>query len=107
MPPATDGERREAQQAAGSPRKRGDSSVVGVAPYGAAGFTLLEVLIAVAILSLSLTSLISSQMASIRSTAYARELSVVVLLLIRLTFLLLCFAACYSVNLRVLEFLNS
>lgn len=35
------------------------------------GFTLLEVLIAVAILSLSLTSLLSSQMASMRATRYA------------------------------------
>jgi type II secretion system protein I len=35
------------------------------------GFTLLEVLVAVAILSLSLTSLLSSQMASMRATRYA------------------------------------
>lgn len=40
------------------------------------GFTLLEVLIAVAILSLSLTSLLSSQMASMRATSYARGVSV-------------------------------
>jgi type II secretion system protein I len=37
----------------------------------ARGFTLLEVLVAVAILSLSLTSLLSSQMASMRATRYA------------------------------------
>ncbi len=80
MRPATDGERRQTPQAAGCPGNGGDSSVANAAPYGTAGFTLLEVLIAVAILSLSLTSLISSQMASIRSTAYARELSVVVFL---------------------------
>jgi prepilin-type N-terminal cleavage/methylation domain-containing protein len=47
---------------------------------GGAGFTLLEVLIAVAILSLSLTSLVSSQVASLRSTAQARDLSSVVFL---------------------------
>lgn len=47
---------------------------------GAAGFTLLEVLIAVAILSISLTSLVSSQMASLRNTAYARQLSAMVFL---------------------------
>ncbi|MCH9683073.1 MAG: prepilin-type N-terminal cleavage/methylation domain-containing protein, partial [Deltaproteobacteria bacterium] len=32
------------------------------------GFTLLEVLVAVAILSISLSSLLSSQMASLRAT---------------------------------------
>jgi prepilin-type N-terminal cleavage/methylation domain-containing protein len=42
----------------------------------AAGFTLLEVMIAVAILSLSLTSLLSSQMAAMRATRYARGVSV-------------------------------
>ncbi len=41
------------------------------------GFTLLEVLVAVAILSMSLTSLLSSQMASMRATRYARGVSVV------------------------------
>lgn len=46
----------------------------------AAGFTLLEVLIAVAILSISLTSLVSSQMASLRNTDYARQLSSMVFL---------------------------
>lgn len=40
------------------------------------GFTLLEVLIAVAILSMSLTSLLSSQMAAMRATRYARGVSV-------------------------------
>jgi Tfp pilus assembly protein PilV len=40
----------------------------------------LEVLVAVAILALSLTSLISSQIASIRATAQARDLSTVVFL---------------------------
>ncbi len=36
------------------------------------GFTLLEVLIAIGILSMSLTSLLSSQMASMRATRYAQ-----------------------------------
>ncbi|MBC8073863.1 MAG: prepilin-type N-terminal cleavage/methylation domain-containing protein [Deltaproteobacteria bacterium] len=43
---------------------------------GARGFTLLEVMIAVAILSMSLTSLLSSQMAAMRATRYARGVSV-------------------------------
>lgn len=43
---------------------------------GARGFTLLEVMIAIAILALSMTSLLSSQMASIRATRYARGVSV-------------------------------
>ncbi len=45
-------------------------------PRGSAGFTLLEVMIAVAILSMSLTSLLSSQMAAMRATRYARGVSV-------------------------------
>ena len=36
------------------------------------GFTLLEVLIAIGILSMSLTSLLTSQMASMRATRYAQ-----------------------------------
>jgi prepilin-type N-terminal cleavage/methylation domain-containing protein len=44
------------------------------------GFTLLEVMIAVAILSISLTSLLSSQMASMRATRYARGVSVAIFL---------------------------
>lgn len=40
------------------------------------GFTLLEVLIAVAILSLSLTSLLTSQMNAMRATRYAKQVSV-------------------------------
>src|SRR5690606_2734268 len=47
---------------------------------GPAGFTLLEVLVAVAILSLSLTSLLGSQMASLRATDQARQLSSVAFL---------------------------
>ena len=39
------------------------------------GFTLLEVLVAVAILSLSLTSLLGSQLASMQATKYARQLT--------------------------------
>lgn len=46
----------------------------------ARGFTLLEVLVAVAILSITLASLLSSQMASMRATAQARELSAVAFL---------------------------
>lgn len=44
---------------------------------GAQGFTLLEVLVAVAILSISLTSLLQSQVASLRATEEARMLSTV------------------------------
>lgn len=44
------------------------------------GFTLLEVLVAVAILALSLTSLLSSQMASLRATDQARLYSSVAFL---------------------------
>lgn len=44
------------------------------------GFTLLEVLVAVAILSISLTSLLGSQMASMRATDQARRLSSVAFL---------------------------
>lgn len=47
---------------------------------GARGFTLLEVLVAVAILSLSLTSLLGSQMAALRMTDRARQLSAVAFL---------------------------
>ncbi len=43
---------------------------------GIGGFTLLEVMVAVAILSMSLTSLLSSQMAAMRATRYARGVSV-------------------------------
>lgn len=39
------------------------------------GFTLLEVLIAVAILSISLTSLLTSQMAALRATRYAQAVT--------------------------------
>ena len=39
------------------------------------GFTLLEVLVAVAILAISLTSLLDSQLASMQATRYARQLS--------------------------------
>ncbi|MEE9386281.1 MAG: prepilin-type N-terminal cleavage/methylation domain-containing protein [Nannocystaceae bacterium] len=42
-------------------------------PHG--GFTLLEVLIAVAILAVSLSSLFGSQLASLRATQYARGLT--------------------------------
>ncbi len=42
---------------------------------GQGGFTLLEVLIAVAILGVSLTSLLGSQIESMQATRYARQLS--------------------------------
>jgi prepilin-type N-terminal cleavage/methylation domain-containing protein len=48
-----------------TPRKHG----------GRAGFTLLEVLVAVAILSITLSSLLGSQIAAIRATDHARRLS--------------------------------
>lgn len=50
------------------------------ARYGAAGFTLLEVMVAVAILSVSLTSLLTSQMASLRATKYAQSVTAVAFL---------------------------
>jgi len=43
--------------------------------YGKPGFTLLEVLVAVAILSISLTSLLSSQMNALRATRYAASIT--------------------------------
>jgi type II secretion system protein I len=46
----------------------------------AGGFTLLEVLIAVAILSVSLSSLMASQMNSMAATRYARDISAIALL---------------------------
>jgi prepilin-type N-terminal cleavage/methylation domain-containing protein len=47
---------------------------------GAAGFTLLEVLIAVAILAVSLSSLMSSQINSMAATRFARDISAIALL---------------------------
>jgi prepilin-type N-terminal cleavage/methylation domain-containing protein len=44
--------------------------------YGGGGFTLLEVIIAVAILAMSLTSLLSSQMLGLRATRQARGAAV-------------------------------
>lgn len=46
----------------------------------AGGFTLLEVLIAVAILAVSLSSLMGSQMNSMAATRYARDISAIALL---------------------------
>lgn len=43
--------------------------------YGRPGFTLLEVLVAVAILSISLTSLLTSQMNALRATRYAQSIT--------------------------------
>jgi prepilin-type N-terminal cleavage/methylation domain-containing protein len=47
---------------------------------GAGGFTLLEVLIAVAILAVSLSSLMGSQINSMAATRYARDISAIALL---------------------------
>jgi prepilin-type N-terminal cleavage/methylation domain-containing protein len=47
---------------------------------GAGGFTLLEVLIAVAILAISLSSLMGSQINSMAATRYARDISAIALL---------------------------
>ncbi|NVB36716.1 prepilin-type N-terminal cleavage/methylation domain-containing protein [Pseudenhygromyxa sp. WMMC2535] len=47
---------------------------------GAAGFTLLEVLIAVAILSVVMTSMLGSQLNSMQATRYARDISAAALL---------------------------
>ncbi|MEZ4384007.1 MAG: type II secretion system protein [Nannocystaceae bacterium] len=43
--------------------------------YGEGGFTLLEVMIAVAILGVSMTSLLTSQVASVRATRYAQAVT--------------------------------
>ena len=51
-----------------------------VAAAGQAGFTLLEVLIAVAILAVSLSSLMASQFQSIAATRYARDITAAALL---------------------------
>ncbi|MCB9567200.1 MAG: type II secretion system protein [Myxococcales bacterium] len=50
------------------------------AGYGEGGFTLLEVMIAVGILGVSMTSLLTSQMASIRATRYAQAITSVAFL---------------------------
>ncbi|MCA9681161.1 MAG: prepilin-type N-terminal cleavage/methylation domain-containing protein [Myxococcales bacterium] len=47
---------------------------------GDAGFTLLEVLIAVAIMAVSLTSMLGSQLNSMQATRYARDITAVALL---------------------------
>ena len=53
---------------------------LGHQKVGETGFTLLEVLIAVAILAVSLSSLMASQMNSMAATRYARDISSVALL---------------------------
>jgi prepilin-type N-terminal cleavage/methylation domain-containing protein len=46
----------------------------------AAGFTLLEVMVAMAILAVSMTSLMTSQMMSIRATRYAQQVTAIAFL---------------------------
>jgi prepilin-type N-terminal cleavage/methylation domain-containing protein len=53
---------------------------MGIWVGGAGGFTLLEVLIAVAILAVSLSSLMGSQINSMAATRYARDISAIALL---------------------------
>lgn len=48
--------------------------------YAAAGFTLLEVMVAVAILALSMTSLLTSQMESLYATRYAQQITAIAFL---------------------------
>lgn len=49
-------------------------------PQGQGGFTLLEVMVAVAILGMSLSSLLSSQITSLRAMRYAQSLTAAVFL---------------------------
>lgn len=50
------------------------------ARYGGAGFTLLEVMVAIAILALSMTSLLVSQMESLQATRYAQQITAIAFL---------------------------
>lgn len=55
--------------------KRPSKPASAAGGYGKPGFTLLEVLVAVAILSISLTSLLTSQMNALRATRYAQSIT--------------------------------
>lgn len=56
-------------------RRNRHTRVAAIRGYGKPGFTLLEVLVAVAILSISLTSLLTSQMNALRATRYAASIT--------------------------------
>ncbi len=63
-----------------SPAPHQNMQVHPSADQGAAGFSLLEVMVAMAILAISLTSLLNAQTASIRATRYAQAITSVVFL---------------------------
>lgn len=76
MPPAAGESDTVRADARIGPQGGADPAPRVAVPRATSGFTLLEVMVAVAILSMSLTSLLSSQMAAMRATRYARGVSV-------------------------------